>query len=125
LTNLLKFRFHGKDLLRDGEIADLRSNGRHLAIDFLQEKIQTAADRIRLPKKIPELPQMALQACQFLAHIATISQQGDFLRDASRIQGSMRSPFQQAMQPILEPGEVRSEERRVGKECRWRRGRSD
>src|SRR5206468_6700136 len=106
LANLLKFGFHGKDLLRDGEIADLRSNGRHLAIDFLQQKIQTSADRLRLPKKIPELPQMAFQAGQLLAHIATISQQGDFLRDASRIQGSMSSSFQQAMQPILEPGEM-------------------
>src|SRR5438445_7870787 len=105
LTNLLKLGFHGKNLLRDGEIADLRPDGRHLAIDFLQQKIQTSADRLRLPKKIPELPQMAFQAGHLLAHIATISQQGDFLRDTSRIQRRMSRSFQQAIQPSLEPGE--------------------
>src|SRR5206468_530255 len=106
LANLLKFGLHGKDLLRDGEIADLRPDGRHLAIDFLQQKIQTSADRLRPPKKIPELSQMAFQAGHFLAHIATISQQGDFLRDASRIHRRMSRSFQQTIQPPLEPGEV-------------------
>ena len=75
-----QLRLERHHLARDDRVIRLRANGVDLAVHFLREKIQRAADRFPGLAAIRELLEMALQPRQFLRNVAAVGEQHDLLQ---------------------------------------------
>ena len=78
-AEFLQLGLEDDDLAGDGGVIGLGADGVDLAIHFLSEKIQGAADRLLGLESVIKLLEVTLQAGEFLGNIGAVGEEDDFL----------------------------------------------
>src|SRR6476620_4376493 len=100
LAHLLELRLGVDDQLRDAQAVGFRADGIHLAVHFLQKKIELAAAGLRpVAERLP-MQEMSAKARYLFADVRALNGTHELLRDHRLVNGQLETDFPH---PILEP----------------------